>query len=172
MTAFPSGYSDFASVSGTTKFFGDDGSANGLGSAAQIAEYIRTLTQTLTNKTLTDPTLGGTGTITGIGAGFSKVVLDDANGAAMKYGTAAIFNTGTMLFKSGATTVFTCTTAGNLTLAGGLTTGSTTLHTTSVALTNGAAANTATLTNAPVAGNPTKWVPINDNGTTRYIPAW
>ncbi|HET9285690.1 MAG TPA: hypothetical protein VFR24_27375 [Candidatus Angelobacter sp.] len=37
---------------------------------------------------------------------------------------------------------------------------------------NGAAANTATLTNAPAAGNPTKWVPIDDNGTTRYIPSW
>ena len=61
---------------------------------------------------------------------------------------------------------------GGLTLTAGITTGSTTLHATSVALTNGAAANTGTLTNAPAAGNPTKWVPINDNGTTRYIPAW
>ena len=43
---------------------------------------------------------------------------------------------------------------------------------TSAALNNGAAAAAGTLTNAPVAGNPTKWVPINDNGTTRYIPAW
>jgi hypothetical protein len=42
----------------------------------------------------------------------------------------------------------------------------------SVGLTNGAGASTATLTNAPAAGNPTKWVPIDDNGTTRYIPAW
>lgn len=41
-----------------------------------------------------------------------------------------------------------------------------------VALNNGAAAQTGTLTNAPSAGNPTKWVPINDNGTTRYIPTW
>lgn len=37
---------------------------------------------------------------------------------------------------------------------------------------NGAAAATGTLTNAPAAGNPTKWLQINDNGTTRYIPAW
>jgi len=29
-----------------------------------------------------------------------------------------------------------------------------------------------TLTNAPAAGNPTKWIPIDDNGTTRFIPAW
>jgi hypothetical protein len=49
---------------------------------------------------------------------------------------------------------------------------SATLMATSVALTNGAAAQTGTLTNAPAAGNPTKWIPINDNGTTRYIPAW
>ena len=43
---------------------------------------------------------------------------------------------------------------------------------TNTALTNGAAAQTATMTNGPTAGNPTKWIPINDNGTTRYIPAW
>jgi cellobiose-specific phosphotransferase system component IIA len=42
----------------------------------------------------------------------------------------------------------------------------------SVGLTNGAGANAATLTNSPVTGNPTKWVPIDDNGTTRYIPCW
>lgn len=39
-------------------------------------------------------------------------------------------------------------------------------------LTNAAAANTATLTNAPVTGNPTKWLSIDDGGTTRRIPAW
>lgn len=38
--------------------------------------------------------------------------------------------------------------------------------------TSGSGANTATLTNSPVSGNPTKWIQINDNGTTRYIPAW
>jgi len=47
-----------------------------------------------------------------------------------------------------------------------------TMFATSVALTNGAAAQIGTLTNGPAAGNPTKWIPINDNGTTRYIPAW
>lgn len=40
------------------------------------------------------------------------------------------------------------------------------------AFTNGAGADVGTLTNAPAAGNPTKWIPINDNGTTRFIPAW
>ncbi len=40
------------------------------------------------------------------------------------------------------------------------------------ALNNGAGAAAGSISNAPVAGNPTKWVPINDNGTIRYIPAW
>lgn len=38
--------------------------------------------------------------------------------------------------------------------------------------TNGSGALTATLTNSPKAGNPTKWIAFNDGGTTRYIPAW
>lgn len=42
----------------------------------------------------------------------------------------------------------------------------------SVTLNNGAGALVGTLTNAPATGNPTKWIPIDDNGTTRYIPAW
>lgn len=53
-----------------------------------------------------------------------------------------------------------------------ITNGDTNLMRTSVALANGSAAAAGTLTNAPVAGNPTKWVPIDDNGTTRYVPAW
>lgn len=50
--------------------------------------------------------------------------------------------------------------------------GGATLISTSTALTNNAAAQTATMTNAPTAGNPTKWVAVNDNGTTRYMPLW
>jgi hypothetical protein len=57
-------------------------------------------------------------------------------------------------------------------LPNGLTVGSTTLLSTNVALSNAAAAATATMTNAPTAGNPTKWISINDNGTVRRIPAW
>jgi hypothetical protein len=38
---------------------------------------------------------------------------------------------------------------------------------------NGGATGAApTLTAGPVAGNPTKWIPIDDAGVTRYIPAW
>lgn len=40
------------------------------------------------------------------------------------------------------------------------------------ALTNHAAAAVGTLNNSPVAGNPTKWIGINDNGTIRRIPTW
>lgn len=65
------------------------------------------------------------------------------------------------------------TVSGILTAVGGLKTGlATALVTSTVTMNNGAAAATATLSNAPLAGNPTKWIPINDNGTTRYIPAW
>jgi len=35
-----------------------------------------------------------------------------------------------------------------------------------------AGASMGTLTNAPSAGNPTKWITINDNGTLRRIPTW
>ncbi len=55
---------------------------------------------------------------------------------------------------------------------GALTISSATMIRTKTTFTNGAAAAAGTLTNAPAAGNPTKWIPIDDNGTTRYIPAW
>lgn len=43
---------------------------------------------------------------------------------------------------------------------------------TKTSYTNGAGAGAGTITNAPAAGNPTKWIPVDDNGTTRYVPAW
>lgn len=42
----------------------------------------------------------------------------------------------------------------------------------SVTLTNAAGVAAGTITNAPTAGNPTKWIQYNDNGTTLKIPAW
>ena len=60
-----------------------------------------------------------------------------------------------------------------LTLNGGLkTTGATFALQTATTLTDNAAAQVATMTNGPTAGNPTKWIAINDNGVTRYIPCW
>lgn len=38
--------------------------------------------------------------------------------------------------------------------------------------TTGAGASLGTLTNAPSAGDPAYWLPINANGTTYYIPCW
>jgi hypothetical protein len=73
-------------------------------------------------------------------------------------------------FASG--TVFVNAPNGLIVQQGGLTIASSTLLRSSVSLTNGAASGAGTITNAPVAGNPTKWVPIIDNGTTRFIPAW
>ena len=70
------------------------------------------------------------------------------------------------------TPVIGAATGTSLGLTGDITTGTGTLHKTSAALTNGAAAAAGTLLNAPAAGNPTKWVPIDDNGTIRYIPTW
>jgi hypothetical protein len=46
------------------------------------------------------------------------------------------------------------------------------LLTSTSAITSGAGVGLGTLTNAPAAGDPTKWVPINDSGTIRYFPVW
>lgn len=75
-------------------------------------------------------------------------------------------------FAANSTKIFEYDSTG-IQIAGALTTlGGATFHTTSTALTNGAGAGAGTLTNAPAAGDPSKWIGINDNGTTRYIPAW
>ena len=58
------------------------------------------------------------------------------------------------------------------TVEAALTDSSTILLASSQTLANGAAAAVGTLNNAPAAGNPTKWVTINDNGTLRQVPAW
>lgn len=64
-------------------------------------------------------------------------------------------------------------TSGNIVFGGAITTpGGATFHTTNTALTDGAGASAGTIANAPSIGNPTKWIGVNDNGTTRYIPAW
>lgn len=78
-------------------------------------------------------------------------------------------------FFNGITQIGSATpTAGDeeLQINGSLSINSAVMLRTYTAFTNGAGAAAGTLANAPVAGNPTKWIPINDNGTTRYIPAW
>lgn len=49
---------------------------------------------------------------------------------------------------------------------------STNLIASSSTITNGAGVAAGTLNNSPTAGNPTKWMPVNDNGTIRYVPGW
>jgi hypothetical protein len=66
----------------------------------------------------------------------------------------------------------TALTSKRLQVNGGVSIADTQLIQTVTPFANGAAAASGTLTNAPIAGNPTKWIPIDDNGTTRYIPAW
>lgn len=71
---------------------------------------------------------------------------------------------------SGNVTINTPTSGQTLTLAPSPAAGE--LIATSAALTTGAGAAAGTITNAPSAGNPTKWIKINDAGTIRSIPAW
>lgn len=89
-------------------------------------------------------------------SGNTELVLRNSGGAV-----------GASLKSSGGSTL-----PGNLDIGGALTVNSSTLIRSTTALSNGAGAAAGTLANAPVAGNPTKWIPINDNGTVRYIPAW
>ena len=67
----------------------------------------------------------------------------------------------------GGTAVLSSATIDALTTAGGAV-----LQTTNAALTDGAGIALGTLTTAPSAGDPTKWIGIDDNGTVRYVPAW
>lgn len=83
-----------------------------------------------------------------------------------------MLDTGETLIMGGGLEGMRINTSQNAAFKGTITHADTNLIRTSVALGNGAAAAAGTLANAPVAGNPTKWIPINDNGTTRYIPAW
>lgn len=108
-------------------------------------------------------------------------VLDVATATSIAIGGATIGSnalavTGTANI-SGVVTINTTTLTGGasnlMTLNGGLkTTLATAILGSATTITGGATGNVPTLTAGPVTGNPTKWLPYNDNGTTRYIPAW
>lgn len=53
-----------------------------------------------------------------------------------------------------------------------LVSGSTRIMFSTVSLASSSGAAVATLLNSPVAGPPTKWVSLSDNGTVRWIPTW
>ena len=103
------------------------------------------------------------------GYGISDTSANLATALTDETGTGqAVFNTSPTLVSP----ALGAATGTSLVLTGDITTGSGTLHKTSAPLTNAAAAQAATLLNSPVMGNPTKWVPVNDNGTIRYVPLW
>jgi hypothetical protein len=113
--------------------------------------------------------------VAAIGAALS--VGSDANHTTQNYsnGSAAttIFGTSVALDAANATASGILTVTGEGRFTGGIATSTAgSLVRSTVAMTNGAGAGAGTLTNAPAAGDPTKWIPINDGGVTRYLPAW
>jgi len=119
---------------------------------------------------------GANGDFYGIGVSANIVEYQASNAAAATGSQHAFFRNGVYIGGSLATDwIFGATDPGGadkVRINGALTINSAVMIQTRTAFTNGAAAAAGTLLNAPVAGNPTKWIPINDNGTTRYIPAW
>jgi hypothetical protein len=98
---------------------------------------------------------------------------------------AGIFDNGAQtdpiaLFRSANTTLVSILDSGGIDLGSGSDPGVGLIYTnsasfllrTKTSLTGGGTGNVPTLTAGPVTGNPTKWLPYDDNGTTRYIPAW
>lgn len=136
-------------------------------------EKIRTVVNQLQTSITWALITGTPNTLAGYGITNGQTTLTNSAGLAAALsdetgtGLAVFNNTPTLI-----TPVLGAATGTSVALTGGVTTGNTTLHTTTVNLTNGAGAALGTLANAPVAGNPTKWISINDNGTVRQIPAW
>lgn len=134
----------------------------------------------------------GSNLFASVSGGYTLIRASDGN-QALSFGTtagdpSAYFDNNSSVFRDrSAFATFGTINSNGLTLnSGGLSVGTTQtpsagqiyinnatyLIRTKTSFTNNAAAATGTLTNAPAAGNPTKWIAIDDNGTTRYIPAW
>lgn len=134
----------------------------------------------------------GSNLFASVSGGYTLISASDGN-QALSFGTtvgdpSAYFDNNSSVFRDrSAFATFGTINSNGLTLnSGGLSVGTTQtpsagqiyvnnatyLIRTKTSFTNNAAAATGTLTNAPAAGNPTKWIAIDDNGTTRYIPAW
>lgn len=163
----------------------------------QNPNFITAKVNEITSGTAISVTSGGTGLTTIpangqvlIGNGSGYVVANLTPGTAIQItnssGGITITNTGVTSLTGTANQVNVSASTGGVTIstpqdigtgssptfAGITTAGGAVFHTTNTALTNGAGASAGSITNAPAAGNPTKWIGINDNGTTRYIPAW
>lgn len=92
------------------------------------------------------------------------VKLSGSAGSGAKVDT----NAGNLILSAAGTTVATFTTGGELKTNGG----ATPIIGVLASANDGSGAQVGTLTNAPAAGNPTKWVAFDDAGTTRFIPTW
>lgn len=120
-----------------------------------------------TSPTLVTPALGtptalvatnATGTAAGLTAGLTtNTVSKTGTGSTYATSTSPVFTTPVLGTATG--TKLTLATAAAVVA-------------TSVNLTDGAGVAAGTLLTAPAAGNPTKWIGIDDNGTIRYVPAW
>lgn len=112
----------------------------------------------------------GFGTSTVGGAAVTDLGISPGAAGSLVIGTANGVAIGTRFGPNGNVTVSAPSSGQTLTLAPSPAAGE--LIATSSALTTGAGASVGTLNNAPAAGNPTKWIKINDNGTVRSVPAW
>jgi len=115
----------------------------------------------------------------GMGLGLN-ITAATTFSSALTYGGVTLSNsvTGTGSMALSASPTFTGTINGTSILlssavqAASMTNGDSVLMRTNATLTNNSGGSVGTITNAPVAGNPTKWIIIVDNGVNRSIPAW
>ena len=134
--------------------------------ASAIYAFNAISTTTAANVLSWNDTVYSGGIYTAAGAGTFFTV---ANGSGITFATSggtnrlAIGALGGVNIYAGPTGVDTLTLALSNTNA---------LIATSTTIVSNAGASVGTLTNAPSAGNPTKWIRINDNGTIRSFPAW
>jgi hypothetical protein len=97
------------------------------------------------------------------------VDFGDGVSTGFAFGTAAFRSRGFQVNPTGGISVGTTSDPG----AGMIYTNAATFMTrTKTSWSDGSSSHIGTMTNAPAATNPTKWIPVDDNGTTRYIPAW
>lgn len=160
-----------AFIDGVTAGTGAANKALVLNASGDITAGLRNITLTGGTVTTSTPVLNVTQTLNDAGVSFTVIkanVTDSASASASLL----------LDLQVGGATKFNITKAGNVVSQGTIsatsifTSSASFLHRTTSALNNGAAAAAGTLTNAPAAGNPTKWIAVDDNGTTRYIPAW
>lgn len=125
--------------------------------------------------TIATPTVGVALTVNGF-AGSDTVDINAPNTASNSFGLALKAGTNGADYAffvqnaAASATYFRISGDGTTSIRPGPTNGE--LIGTNAALTNGAGVSAGTLGTAPTAGNPTKWIKINDNGTIRSVPAW